>query len=63
MIGFHYNRTITKYGNNARLLYSDTDSLIYHIKTKDMYEELYEDNDKFDVSSYPKTHLIYKEKI
>ena len=56
MVDFHYNYSIAKYGNNAKLLYSDTDSLIYHIETKLIYEELYDDNDKFDFPSYPKTH-------
>ena len=34
--------------------YSDTDSLIYHIKTEDIYEEIYDNNDKFDFQAYPK---------
>ena len=56
MVDFHYNYIIQNYGNNAKLLYSDTDSLTYHIKTKDIYEELYDKTDKFDFSSYPKSH-------
>ena len=48
MVDFHYNYSINKYGNNAKLLYSDIDSLIYHIKTKYIYEELCDENDKFD---------------
>ena len=56
MVDFHYNYIINKYAKNAKLLYSDTDSLIFHIKTKGIHEELYDDNDKVDFSSYPKTH-------
>ena len=56
MVDFHYNHIVAKYGSNAKLLYSDTDILIYHIKTKDIYEELYEGNDKFDCSAFPKTN-------
>ena len=54
MVDFHYNHIIAKYGNNARLLYNDTNSLMCHIKTKDIYEGPYDD--KFGFSSYPKTH-------
>jgi len=63
MVDFHYNHIVAEYGNNARLLYSDTDSLIYHIKTKDIYEELYDDNAKFDVSASPKTHPNFTRNI
>ena len=44
-------------------LYSDTDSLLYHIKTKDIYEELCDENDKFDFSSYPKSHPNFTRNI
>ena len=29
-----------KYDGNSRLLFTDTDSLIYEIKTEDVYEDL-----------------------
>ena len=29
-----------KYDSNSRLLFTDTDSLIYEIKTEDVYEDL-----------------------
>ena len=63
MVDFHYNHIIAKYGKNARLFYSDIDSLIYHSKTKDIYEALYDDNDKFDFSSYPQTHPNFTRNI
>ena len=35
---FHYDYIKNKYGNNSRLLLTDTDSLMYEIKTEDVYE-------------------------
>ena len=63
MVDFHDNYSNAKYGNNAKHLYSDTDSLIYHIKTKGIDEELYDDNDKFGFSSYPKAHPNFTRNI
>ena len=37
MYKFHYDYIKNEYGNNSRLLFSDTDSLMYVIKTKDVY--------------------------
>ena len=38
MYEFHYDYIKNKYGNNSRLLLTDTDSLMYEIKTEDVYE-------------------------
>ena len=32
-----------KYGNNARLLFTDTESLMYETKTEDVYEDFSKD--------------------
>ena len=37
---FHYDYIKNKYDSNSRLLLTDTDSLMYEIKTKDVYEYL-----------------------
>ena len=44
MYEFYYDYTKNKYGSNSRLLFTDTDSLIYEIKTEDVYEDF--SNDK-----------------
>ena len=39
--------------NNSRLLFSDIDSLMYEIKTKDVYEDFRKDKEEiFDFSNY-----------
>ena len=37
---------------DAKLLFTDTDSLVYEIKTEDVYEDFYEDKNFFDFSDY-----------
>ena len=39
MYEFHYDHIKNKYGNNSRLLFADTDSLMYKIKTEDIYKD------------------------
>ena len=39
MYKFHYDYIKNKYGNNSRLLFTDTDSLMYEIKAEDVYED------------------------
>ena len=38
---------------DAKLLFTDTDSLVYEIKTKDVYEDFYQDKNLLDFSDYP----------
>ena len=53
MYEFHYDYMKPKYGENLKLCYMDTDSLVYHIKTEDFYEDIAGDVKKrFDTSGY-----------
>ena len=57
MFDFHYNYIKNKYGSRALLLFTDTDSLAYEIKTKDFYADILDDvMEKFDTSDYPTNH-------
>ena len=56
---FHYNVMMKRYGSNARLLFSDTDSLCYHLFTDDMYRDMSEYMDLLDTSEYPRDHPLY----
>ena len=59
MFKFHYDFIKPKYQENATLLMTDTDSLVYHIKTKDFYNEIKQNMPLFDTSEYPKNHPCY----
>ena len=57
MNDFHYNYIKKKYPNEADLIYTDTDSLMYHIKTNDFYADISNDVNKwFDTSELPVDH-------
>jgi len=50
MYDFHYGFIKSTYGSKAKLLFTDTDSLCYEIKTDDVYQDCYEANHMFDLS-------------
>ena len=57
MYDFHYEYIKPKYGDKAKLLFTDTDSFLYEIQTEDFYKDISGDVcDRFDTSNYPKDH-------
>ena len=57
MYDFHYKYIKPKYGEKAKLLMTDTDSLRYEIQTEDLFEDISKDVEKgFDTSNFPKDH-------
>ena len=57
MFDFHYKYIKPKYGKQAKLLFTDTDSFLYEIQTEDFYKDISGDvKDRFDTSEYPEGH-------
>jgi hypothetical protein len=57
MYRFHYDYIKPKYGDKAKLLFTDTDSLCYHFITGDYYKDTVDDFEEFfDTSGYKTEH-------
>ena len=52
MYEFHYDYVKNKYGNDSKFLFTDTDRLMFEIKTGDVYEDFSNDKEMFDFSSH-----------
>ena len=59
MYDFHYDFIKPKYGEKAKLLFTDTDSLTYLIETDNFYEDMWAHKELYDLSGYPKDSKYY----
>ncbi|XP_015376462.1 PREDICTED: uncharacterized protein LOC107170781 [Diuraphis noxia] len=62
MYDYHYNVMRRHYNDSIRLMYMDTDSLIYRIHTEDFYKDLLDNPallERMDTSNLPATHPCY----
>ena len=59
MYDFHYS--FIKKQFDAELLFTDTDSLTYEIKSENVYEEFFKWKDLFDFSNYSKDSKFFDE--
>ena len=50
MCNFHYGFIKKWYGSDGLLLFTDTDSLCYQITTEDLYQDMFDNKDQFDLS-------------
>ncbi|XP_076664768.1 uncharacterized protein LOC143367041 [Andrena cerasifolii] len=50
---FHHECMSPLHGQKCKILYTDTDSLIYHIQCDDIYETMKHNINRFDTSDYP----------
>ena len=58
MYDFYYNK-LKKMFKDVKALYTDTDSLILHIKDRNIYEIMHNNKAEFDFSDYPREHNLY----
>jgi len=57
MYDFHYNHIIKKYTHsNVKLLFTDTDSLCYYIRTANIYKDMKDDHMLYDTSNFEPDH-------
>ena len=53
---FHYKYIKKNYSTN--FLFTDTDSLVYEIKTEDVYGNCYQDENLFHLRDYPHSNFF-----
>ena len=57
MYRFHYDYIKSMYDEKSKLLFTDTDSLMYEIETKDFHKDISPDvREMLDTSEYPEDH-------
>ena len=59
MYDFYYGQLKKQYGYRCQLLYTDTDSLLLEIQTKDVYRDMGKHAELYDTSDYPREHLLH----
>ena len=55
---FHYDYVLKSF-NNVKLLFTDTDSLVYEIKGSNVYEQCFKDKECFDFSGYNEDSIYF----
>ena len=59
MYKFYYDYIKNKYDKKLEWLFTDTDSLMYEIKTKDVYKDFSSDKEMLDFSNYSTKSKFY----
>ena len=57
MYEFYYNYIERKF--NAKLMFTETDNLLYEIETNDVYKDFPENKDLFGFSDYPRDSKFF----
>ena len=61
MFDFHYNVMKKRYGDRVNLIFTDTDSLTYEVETANVYADMREMHEHFDLSEYPRESPYYSD--
>ena len=59
MYDYHYSHIKKIYGNRAKLLFTDTDSLCYEFQTDDLYQDMKKYIHLYDTSNYKEDNFLY----
>ena len=57
---FHLHIIKKQYGNKAQILFPDTESLIYHVETGEIYKDTVESKELYDLSNFKPTNPYYQ---
>ena len=57
---FYYDYLKPKYGAHIKMLATDTDSFIYHVQTDDVYGDMAQNPEWFDLSVYKEDHPLHR---
>lgn len=60
MYDFYYNNLKKKYGDRAKLQFTDTDTLLLNIESEDIYEDMFADKFNYDFSDYDRKSEYYE---
>ena len=58
MYQFHYDYVLKTF-DNVKLLFTDTDSLVYEIINGNVYEQCFKDKESFDFSGYSEDSIYF----
>ena len=58
MYQFHYDYVLKAF-EDVKLLFTDTDSLVYEIRGGNVYEQCFKERELFDFSGYPKDSVYF----
>ena len=56
---FHYSEMKPKFEDSLKVVYKDTDSLLYRIETDDLYSDMESFKHLLDLSDYPQNHKLF----